>query len=424
MKDYHDSPLLLEALSRRVVQGIGRWPQGERSEVHVVFCAHSLPARIIAEGDPYDSQLRDTARQVAQRSGLSAAQWSWSYMSAGKSPEPWLGPDLPDHLTTLAAGGVRSVLCVPVGFVADHVEVLYDIDIEAQQRARTVRIRLERPPSLNDDPPVHPGARASRGRQGARGGLHHGRGSIMKKLFVIGGGIAGLSAAWHSSRTGGVEITLVERGGRLGGKIRTDLVDGFILEQGPDSFLTNRPEAVRLSEELGISGRLVSRTPRPVHALIMHRHALFPLPDGFSGMVPMDTAALAVSPLLSEAGKRRAMEEPSMPAWTGGDDESVASFMVRRFGEEAFQFFVEPLVGGIHAGDAALLSLEAASPASADGKKPGRHHRAGGITGDGTGQRAAGAVSHVPPGRGGVGQRAGGEAGAGSRFSARPKLNR
>jgi protoporphyrinogen/coproporphyrinogen III oxidase len=184
----------------------------------------------------------------------------------------------------------------------------------------------------------------------------------MKKLFVIGGGIAGLSAAWHASRAGGVQITLVERGGRLGGKIRTDLVDGFILEQGPDSFLTNRPEAVRLSEELGISGRLVSRTPRPVHALIMHRHALFPLPDGFSGMVPMDTAALAVSPLLSEAGKRRAMEEPSMPAWTGGDDESVASFMVRRFGEEAFQLFVEPLFGGIHAGDAALLSLEAASP--------------------------------------------------------------
>ena len=84
----------------------------------------------------------------------------------------------------------------------------------------------------------------------------------------------------------------------------------------------------------------------------MHGHALSPLPEGFSGMVPMDTAALAVSPLLSEAGKQRALEEPSMPAWTGGDDESVASFMVRRFGEEAFQLLVEPLVGGIHAGDA------------------------------------------------------------------------
>ena len=152
VKGWHESPLLLDALARRVVEGIGRWPPGERSEVHVVFCAHSLPARIIAEGDPYDTQVRETARHVSLRSGLSAAQWSWSYMSAGKSPEPWLGPDLPDHLAALAAQGVRGVLCVPVGFVADHVEVLYDIDIEAQQRARSVRIRLERPPSLNDDP--------------------------------------------------------------------------------------------------------------------------------------------------------------------------------------------------------------------------------------------------------------------------------
>jgi ferrochelatase len=73
-------------------------------------------------------------------------------MSAGRSPEPWLGPDLPDHLTELSRQGAQSVLCVPVGFVADHVEVLYDVDIEARQRADTLRIRLERPPSLNDDP--------------------------------------------------------------------------------------------------------------------------------------------------------------------------------------------------------------------------------------------------------------------------------
>ena len=115
----------------------------------------------------------------------------------------------------------------------------------------------------------------------------------MKKLVIVGGGIAGLSAAWHALRSGpsssALEITLVELGQRLGGKIRTDSVDGFVLEQGPDSFLTNRPEALRLCEELGIAERLVSRTPRQAHALIMHRHLLSPLPAGFSGMVPMDT---------------------------------------------------------------------------------------------------------------------------------------
>ncbi len=182
----------------------------------------------------------------------------------------------------------------------------------------------------------------------------------MKRLAVIRGGIAGLTAAREASRSGSkIEITLIERDERLGGKVRTDSIEGFLLEQGPDSFMTTRPEALRLCEELGIVGRLIPRTPRKASSFIMHGHALSPLPAGFSGMVPMDTAALAVSPLLSEAGKKRVQEGSSMPAWTGGDDESVASFMINRWGEEAFHLLVEPLVGGIHAGDASLLSREA-----------------------------------------------------------------
>jgi ferrochelatase len=152
VRGYHDSPPLIEALSRRVRDGIDRWPAEEREKVHVVFCAHSLPARVMADGDPYDGQLRETARLVAAHSGLPAARWSWSYMSAGRSPEPWLGPDLPDHLAEMAGRGVHDVVCVPVGFVADHVEVLHDIDIEAQAKARELGIHLERPASLNDDP--------------------------------------------------------------------------------------------------------------------------------------------------------------------------------------------------------------------------------------------------------------------------------
>jgi ferrochelatase len=152
VKSYHDSPPLLDALASRTREGVERWREDERPRVHVVFCGHSLPARTISEGDPYDAQLRETAREVALRAGLADGAWSWSDRSAGKSPEPWLGPDLCEHLEELAGRGVNAVLCVPAGFVADHVEVLYDIDIEAQARAKSLGIRLERPPSLNDDP--------------------------------------------------------------------------------------------------------------------------------------------------------------------------------------------------------------------------------------------------------------------------------
>lgn len=152
VESYHDAPGLIQALANRVQQGIERWPESERARVHVVFSAHSLPARILKMGDPYDAQLRETARLVAARAGLPAERWSWSYQSAGRSPEPWLGPQLDEHLVELAKRGVKNVVSVPVGFVCDHVEILYDIDILAQDVARSHGIRLERPPALNTDP--------------------------------------------------------------------------------------------------------------------------------------------------------------------------------------------------------------------------------------------------------------------------------
>jgi oxygen-dependent protoporphyrinogen oxidase len=160
-----------------------------------------------------------------------------------------------------------------------------------------------------------------------------------------------------------VEVSIIERDQRLGGKIRTDSQDGYLLEEGPDSFLTNRPEFVRLCKELGLAERLVPRTPRRVNTYLMHRHTLYPLPDGFSSVAPMNTATFAASPVLSDAGRRRVLEEPAQPAGAGEDDESVASFLTRRFGQEAFQLLLEPLVGAIHAGDTALLSAEALLPA-------------------------------------------------------------
>jgi ferrochelatase len=149
---YHDAPGLIDALAARVREGVARWPEAERERVHVVFSAHSLPERVLAGGDPYGAQCLETARLVAERAGVPEQRWSWSYQSAGRTPEPWAGPDLGEHLLELAARDVRDVVSVPVGFVSDHVELLFDIDVKAQAVARELRVRLERPPALNDDP--------------------------------------------------------------------------------------------------------------------------------------------------------------------------------------------------------------------------------------------------------------------------------
>ena len=152
VESYHDAPGLIQALTNRVEEGLARWPLEMRQEVHVVFSAHSLPVRITQMGDPYVDQLHETAMLVAEKAGLGEEKWSWSFQSAGRSPEPWLGPQLPEHLEALAKKGIRNVVSVPVGFVSDHVEILYDIDIQAQQTAKALGIRLERPPALNEDP--------------------------------------------------------------------------------------------------------------------------------------------------------------------------------------------------------------------------------------------------------------------------------
>ncbi len=149
---YHDAPGLVAAFAARVEEGLSRWPEEERGRVHVVFSAHSLPQRVLSSGDPYGEQCLETARLVAESAGLPEDRWSWAYQSAGRTPEPWAGPDLGEHLTALAADGVRDVISIPVGFVSDHVEILFDIDQRAAEIARGLGMRLERPPALNDDP--------------------------------------------------------------------------------------------------------------------------------------------------------------------------------------------------------------------------------------------------------------------------------
>ena len=351
---YHDAPGLIEAFAARVEEGLARWPDDERERVHVVFSAHSLPERVLASGDPYGEQCLETARLVAERAGVPEALWSWAYQSAGRTPEPWAGPDLVEHLAELAAQGVRDVVSVPVGFVSDHVELLFDIDVRARQAAEGLGMRLERPPALNDDP-VFTSTLAGLVRAEGRG--------AGVRVAVVGGGIAGLAAARRLELVApSAEIVLVESDSVLGGKLRTEHIDGFVIEAAPDSFLSRKERGVGLVDELGLHDELVGRRPEHHHTFVRRGNDLHPLPEGLTGMIPTNLEALERSELLSPEGKLRFASEPDVPPAAGDGDESVASFVSRRFGREAYEALVEPLMTGIYGGDGDRLSLRATFP--------------------------------------------------------------
>jgi protoporphyrin/coproporphyrin ferrochelatase len=140
VESWYDHEPFLDVLAERV----------RGTDAHVVFTAHSLPERILAIGDPYREQLLETSRLVAERAGLE--RWSFAFQSASATGERWLGPDILEELDDLHGRGVRKVLVCPVGFVSDHLEILWDIDVEARERAAELGLELDRIESLNDDP--------------------------------------------------------------------------------------------------------------------------------------------------------------------------------------------------------------------------------------------------------------------------------
>jgi ferrochelatase len=140
VESWHDEPGFVSLLAGRV----------RGTDAHVVFTAHSLPARILELEDPYKDQLLETSRLVAQAAGLR--EWSFSFQSESPTGEPWLGPDILDHLESLRRQGVERVLVCPVGFVSDHLEIRWDLDVEARERAAELGLELER----TEMPNAHP----------------------------------------------------------------------------------------------------------------------------------------------------------------------------------------------------------------------------------------------------------------------------
>ena len=150
VESWKDQPAFVAAVAGRVEEALARFPEEERAGVTVIFTAHSLPERILEWHDPYPDELRTSVEAVVDR--VRPFGWRFAFQSAGATREPWLGPPLEATLEELAAGGTRNVLVVPIGFVCDHVEILFDVDVEARELAARLGMRLERTASLNDAP--------------------------------------------------------------------------------------------------------------------------------------------------------------------------------------------------------------------------------------------------------------------------------
>jgi oxygen-dependent protoporphyrinogen oxidase len=191
----------------------------------------------------------------------------------------------------------------------------------------------------------------------------------VRRVIIIGGGITGLAAAHALDKAvlrGEVdEAVLLEAGPRLGGKILTEQIDGFLIEGGPDSFITLKPRAVQFARELGLGDRLIG-TLEPRHVFIRHAGRLYPLPDGFTGLIPRHLGPFVRSPLFSLVEKARFGLEPFVSRSANGTDESLGGFVRRRLGQAAVDRLAAPLLAGIHAGDINRLSLRATFPQFAE----------------------------------------------------------
>lgn len=187
----------------------------------------------------------------------------------------------------------------------------------------------------------------------------------MKRVVIIGGGIAGLSAAWslrEHCKEASFEIVLLEKNDRFGGNIRTEKADGFLIEGGPDCFLSEKPWAMELAKRLGLGDKFLTTNEKNKKTFVLSGGKLHVLPEGVILMIPTKILPLATSSLISWPGKIRMAAELFIPKKKDSKDESLGEFVRRRLGKEALDKIAEPLVAGVHAGDPETMSVKASFP--------------------------------------------------------------
>jgi ferrochelatase len=150
VESWNDHPLLIEAITQKVQKALETFDRSARKEVAILFSAHSLPARILEEKDPYPQELNETVQAVMKKVG--PYRWWFAYQSQGRTPEPWLGPDVGEVIKKLHHEGRRHLLMAPIGFISDHMETLYDVDIMYRKQAESLGMQIQRAESLNVSP--------------------------------------------------------------------------------------------------------------------------------------------------------------------------------------------------------------------------------------------------------------------------------
>jgi protoporphyrin/coproporphyrin ferrochelatase len=149
---WHTQPAFVEALAGRIAEALAGLPVAEQATAPVLLTAHSLPRRVAEQEPDYLAQIEQTARLVAERAGLPVERWTFCWQSAGHEPGEWMKPDFADLMPELAAAGHRSVVVAPIQFLADHLEILYDVDVGAREQAEAAGLRFSRIASLNVEP--------------------------------------------------------------------------------------------------------------------------------------------------------------------------------------------------------------------------------------------------------------------------------
>src|SRR5215218_2074807 len=184
-------------------------------------------------------------------------------------------------------------------------------------------------------------------------------------VVIIGGGISGLAAAHRLTELNpSAQVTILEASSRLGGTIQTEHRDGFLLERGPDSFISEKPHALALAKRLGLESHLIQTNEKFRRSFIVRNGRLRPVPEGFQLLAPSQIAPFLMTDIFSVAGKARMAADLFLPRrdTNGTDDESLASFVRRRLGKEALERMAQPMVGGIYTADPETLSLRATLP--------------------------------------------------------------